>query len=124
MQQVEAGAAVALPLHQLEAVDLPLGLTAAPGLGQGGPDRMTVYLQPGGKRVDGTREATRAASLSCSTQRTVTASVGDKVSTGRTSSHASCLGEGSAGPAVGVMSGPLGAGAGSYLRAVRGALSG
>ena len=56
-QQVEPGAAVALPLEQLEPVDLCLGLAAAAG--QGGTHRRAVLLQAGGKRRHG-RGAARA----------------------------------------------------------------
>lgn len=52
-QQVEAGATIALPLQQLEAVDLALSLAAAPRLAQGGSDRRAVRLQPGSERRDG-----------------------------------------------------------------------
>ena len=51
-QQVEAGAAVALPFQQLEVVDLPLGLAAVPGLDQGGAHRGGAWragtFPPGG----------------------------------------------------------------------------
>ena len=40
-------------LQQLEAVDLSLGLTAAPGRGQGGAHRSLVHCQPGGERLSG-----------------------------------------------------------------------
>ncbi len=56
-QQVEAGAAVALPLQQFEAVDLAFGLAAAPGQGEGSANRRPVLLQPGGERLDGTDTA-------------------------------------------------------------------
>src|SRR3954471_14027775 len=45
-EQVEAGAAVHLPLQQLEAGDLTLGLAVAPGRGERGADRGSVLLQP------------------------------------------------------------------------------
>ena len=51
-QQVEAGSAVALTLQQLEAVDLSLGLSAAPGFSERGAHRGAVLLQPGGKGLD------------------------------------------------------------------------
>jgi hypothetical protein len=50
-KQVEAGAAVHLPLQQLEAGDLALGLAVAPGRGERGADRGAVLLQPGRERL-------------------------------------------------------------------------
>src|SRR3954470_24922977 len=52
-EQVEAGAAVHLPLQQLEAGDLTLGLAVAPGRGERGADRGAVLLQPGRERLRG-----------------------------------------------------------------------
>src|SRR5687767_12898091 len=52
-EQVEAGAAVHLPLQQLEAGDLALSLAVAPGRGQRGANRGTVLLQPDGERLHG-----------------------------------------------------------------------
>jgi len=51
-EQVEAGAAVALPFQPLEAVDLGFGLAAAPGQGQSGAHCGAVLRQPGGERLD------------------------------------------------------------------------
>jgi len=42
-----------LPLQQLEPVDLALGLSVAPGQGQGSTDRGAILLQTGGERLDG-----------------------------------------------------------------------
>jgi len=52
-EQVEGGAAVALPLQQLEPIDLTFGLAAAPGFSEGSAHRGPVLLQPGGERLDG-----------------------------------------------------------------------
>ena len=44
-QQVQACPTIHLALDQLEAVDLPLGLAAAPGQAQGGPNRGAVLAE-------------------------------------------------------------------------------
>ncbi len=52
-EQVEAGAAVHLPLQQLEPGDLPLGLAVAPRRRERRPDGGAVLLQPGREGLDG-----------------------------------------------------------------------
>ena len=51
-KQVELGAAVHGPLQQLEAVDLPLGLAAAPGQAERGADRGPVLVEAGREALD------------------------------------------------------------------------
>ena len=58
LQEIETRPPVALPLDQPEPVDLAFGLAAAPGLGQGSPDRGGVTVQSLGEGGDG-RSAAR-----------------------------------------------------------------
>ena len=51
-QEVEAGASVHLALDQLEPVDLPLGLSAAPRHGERRSDRRFILLQAGREGLD------------------------------------------------------------------------
>ncbi len=53
LQEIETRPPVALALDQLEPVDLAFGLAAAPGLGQGSPDRGGVTVQSRGEGGDG-----------------------------------------------------------------------
>src|SRR5215217_2132260 len=52
-KQVELSAAIHGPLQQLETVDLPLGLAAAPGQAECGADRGPVLVEAGREALDG-----------------------------------------------------------------------
>src|SRR3954463_13798691 len=51
-QQIKTGAAIGLAFEQLELVDLPLRLSAAPGHGERSSDSRTILLQTSRERLD------------------------------------------------------------------------